>query len=253
VFQHSDIESKGYCAASGGAFFRLSNNGIVRQRGQLVGMGHLLVDPSVAPAVLGYDMFATVQEAVDDRGTQLPAALKSKPQWDPTGQISFYLREQSGPASAVSTLTLIARVALCTKWIVLESGPLDAAEPIVVTDPAATVTIGPLRTVEAAGVKMWHVRVLVEWSDSASPDSSAQSEAQMHFETADGKQVHWSGMSRSGSQGKLDFDLRIAANAFSPAETRLVVRLPGTVEVVPVELHLKDVPILEPRGTASAK
>lgn len=240
IFQHGDTTATGCFAASGGALFQLSNNALFRRNRQLVGMGRLIVDPAVKPDVLAISMFPTVQEVVDDHGqkVQIPS-VPAKPAWDESGQLSFSIPDQSGSATGLTSITLTAQVAVCTKWITLESALLNAAEPTIIKDQAATVTVEPLRVVESGGAKTWHVHVSIQWNDGQQKLPGTR----MHFLTAEGKQLPWSGRSGSGGDNIEVSDLSIKEGAFVPAQTRLVIRLGGAMEVVPVEFHLTRLPI----------
>ena len=243
VYEHGDKNSTGCLAASGGAIFLLSNKGVFRRpQGRLDGMGHLRFDPAVQPAVAGVSMFGQIVQAVDDRGRDMPFVRDIKPQWD-RGQVVFSLNPQDPPAKSISVLRLRVPVAVCTKWATLEAGPLDGQQPVVLNDPAATVTVGPMRTVEGGGATTCHIPLAIKWN--AAPPKDVP---RLRFELvgADGKPVAISGMSGGGSENTEQYELRLPAGRFDPAQSRLVVRLPLEVQAVDVELLLRDVPILEP-------
>ena len=251
VFEHGDRSTKGCCAASGGALLWLSNNGVYRRGGGLAGMGKLILDPNISPALLATDMFAVVKDAADDSGRKLTSAVAAaKHTWGPVG-LSFYLPDPSGKAKAVSALKLVAHVAMCIKWITLESAPLKAAGPIVMKDPAATVTITPPLAAEPKGDRSWSASLAVEWNASSAREPLMRSVVRAYFLLADGTRRKCDVRVRKGhGSDKQEFTVTAAAGAFSPADARLVVLLPGAAEVVPIEFNFKDVPVLEPRGAA---
>ena len=249
VYERGDKNAKASFAASGGAIFTFSNGCVLRREsGNLSGMGRLYFDPVVEPNVVGMTMFPQIIEAVDDHGRDIAVPF-GKPTFYPSSQLTFGLRNLDPPARSISTLTFAAEVAVCTKWITLKSRPLDGDRPIVLKQQAATVTINPLRTVESAGRKTWHVRVLIEWSDAPSIEGyHTLPGARMHFLSDDGARISPSGMSTSDSGKTVEFDLSVLPDSFVPARTQLVVLLPSEVEVVPVQLHFKNVPIVEVTG-----
>ena len=252
VLEHGDPSTKACCAASGGALLWLSNNGVYRRGGGLAGMGKLILDPNISPALLATDMSAVVKDAADDSGRKLTSAVAAaKHTWGPVG-LSFYLPDPSGKAKAVSALKLVAHVAMCTKWITLESAALKTAEPIVMKDPAATVTITPPLAAEPQSDRPWSASLAVEWSVSSVRDPFMRSVVHAYLLLADGTRRKCDVRVRKGhGSDKQEFTVTAAAGrTFSPADARLVVLLPGAAEVVPIEFTLKDVPVLERSGAA---
>jgi hypothetical protein len=230
----------------------LDNNCFFRPKGgDLSCMCRLYFDPVVKPNVVGVSMLPKIIEAIDDLGRDV--AMSPDPEesgFYPDHHLIFPLHSLDPPAESIATLTLVANVAVCTEWSTMMSGSLDGDQPIELKRQGAMVTIDPLETVEEDGNEMWRVPVTLAWSDLQRQGDYGPAAAEMYFLSADGRKTSHSGMSgsRSDSGDSAQYTLEVTADSFAPASTQLIIRFPNKVEMVPVELHLKDVPIVDTGG-----
>ncbi len=239
LYEQGDPSARCSLAASGGAIFTLSNGGLLRKSdGKLSGMGHLLFDSALKPHIVGVGMFPrTVQVGEDQAGNAAPAAGNAASPFDPSGMVSFCLNKQPAETKTIPMLKLAIDVAVCTQWKTLTSDALDAAQPMLLKDPTCTATIGPAETIDSAGKKFLKIHVTINGRQKWEP--------RIEFITSHGKTLAWSNVSRSRSQDKAEYNLQVRLDALTPSALKLVIHLPDKVEVVPVDLVFKDVPILD--------
>jgi len=246
LFEHGDLNKKSIYAAHGGIICKISNGAVYRhQNGYLGTLGRMMFEPLVGRNVLAVQSQVKVLEVIDDQGRSIPASEVKKPRWSPTGQLSFHLGKQDRPAETLAKVRVETAVAVCTRWTTLRAPRLDHTKPISLENDGITVTIEPLEVVQRGGQDTWQLPMCIRRSLGPDAENVSMARHEMHFVTADGKRQEYRGSGANHSANYAEIRARAAVDAFNPATTSLVLREPAAIEIVPVTLTFRDIPIVD--------
>jgi len=246
LFEHGDLKKKSIYAADGGAICSISNGAVYRhQNGFLGTLGRMMFEPLVGRDVVAVKSQVKVLEVVDDQGRSVSAPEVKKPRWGPSGQLSFHFGKQDRPTQTLAKVRVETAVAVCTRWATLRTPRLDHTEPISLENDGISVTIDPLEVVRRGGQDTWQLPMSIRRSLGADAEKISRARHEMHFVTADGKRQECRGSGANHSANHAEIRTRAAVDAFNPATTSLVLREPAAIQIVPVTLTFRDIPILD--------
>lgn len=246
LFEKGDPNAKVIYGAGGGAICVL--RGLRSRPGdrRLSAHGKVMFEAAVQRHVLAVAQRLEVLEAVDDRGGKVPIeARQAKPRWMRSGSVSFSLGNPDPAATKIAKLRVQVMVALCTRWTRLTAERLDHTRPITLEKEGVKIQIDPSRVAERHGRKYRELPIVIERPAVPGAEGIPFLRDEVFLVRRDtGKPIRptWRSASGGGSR-RSKGTVSAMLEAFDPAATSMVVREPAAVEVVPLVLTFRDIPL----------
>ena len=131
-----------------------------------------------------------------------------------------------------------------TQWLHFELTGLNYKSPVVYQDAGVKVTISPPTQALGQAESQGEIPILIENSNIPDSQKHIDLKREIYLLTEDGQRMNL-GMNGAINAQRTSLSLHAGSKTFDPDTTSLVIRIPATIEIVPLELTFNDVPIIE--------
>ena len=240
--QSGDPARSSHLAASGGLISRIGFYSRRDRAGRIWTLPDFMFDPQLQDAIIAVTASPKVLKAVDAQGRDLAVADVPTTRWGPPdgGHMQLSLRKLDPPSHRVARVRVRYRCAVQTREAHIQLDGLDHDQIVELASGDTKVRVHPLDTKS----KPDHWRLTVEVKRQLHALQGAGSlRSTARLVTSQNQLVRISGWSATEGLHESVRAYRMARDSFDPSTTRLIIIEPAAIEVVPVELTFRNVPI----------
>ncbi len=242
-FEAGNMNRKIHYAGSGGMICTFEGFNRKDDRTNLWALGRVFFEPAIRNNIASIQSSFTVLEAKDQRNRDISIPSIDESSWNDSGQIEILL-EKNSSIDTISKLRVKTAVAFGTQWVNMTIGRLDFGEKVIHEEAGLRIEVEPLVQV-ADGSSMYKIPVNMENKNNINTKKIMNLKQDVYLITSDNEKmfIGYNGGFRNQKQSKIN--LEIDTSICDPKTTKLVIRLPAAIEIVPFELTFNNVPVIQ--------